>query len=53
MASPEHMLCYGKRLLARRIGVNEVHPRHPCIMPHAFGTAIVDRYSAGLAPLLQ
>jgi 4-hydroxy-tetrahydrodipicolinate synthase len=53
MASPEHMLCYGKRLFARRIGVNEVHPRHPCIMPHEFGTAIVDRYSAGLAPLLQ
>jgi 2-keto-3-deoxy-L-arabinonate dehydratase len=51
MASPEHMLCYGKRLYARRIGVEEVHPRHPCIMPHAFGTATVERYAADL-PLL-
>jgi dihydrodipicolinate synthase/N-acetylneuraminate lyase len=53
MASPEHMLCYGKRLHARRIGVEEVHPRHPCVMPHEFGTAIVQRYSADLPPLLN
>jgi 4-hydroxy-tetrahydrodipicolinate synthase len=53
MASPEHMLCYGKRLYARRIGVNEVHPRHPCIMPQAFGQAIVERYSADLPHLLS
>jgi 2-keto-3-deoxy-L-arabinonate dehydratase len=52
MASPEHMLCYGKRLYARRIGVDQVHPRHPCILPHEFGTAIVERYSADLPPLL-
>ena len=37
LASPEHMLCYGKRMLARRIGLNEVHPRHPCILPTSFG----------------
>ena len=53
MASPEHMLCYGKRLYARRIGVPEVHPRHPCIMPHEFGMSIVERYSADLPPLLN
>lgn len=53
MASPEHMLCYGKRLYARRIGVEEVHPRHPCIMPHEFGTAIVERYSSALPQLLD
>ena len=53
MASPEHMLCYGKRLYARRIGVEEVHPRHPCVMPNEFGTAIVQRYSADLPPLLN
>lgn len=52
MASPEHMLCYGKRLYARRIGLEEVHPRHPCILPNAFGEAIVDRYSADLPRLL-
>jgi len=53
MASPEHMLCYGKRLYAKRIGVEEVHPRHPCIAPHEFGTAIVERYSADLPRLLD
>ena len=53
MASPEHMLCYGKRLYAKRIGIEEVHPRHPCIMPHPFGQAIVERYAAGLPPLLR
>ena len=52
MASPEHMLCYGKRLYARRIGLEEVHPRHPAIMPHPFGESIVERYSAILPPLL-
>lgn len=52
MASPEHMLCYGKRLYGRRIGVRDVHPRHPCVMPNEFGTAIVERYSADLPPLL-
>jgi 2-keto-3-deoxy-L-arabinonate dehydratase len=53
MASPEHMLCYGKRLYARRIGVEEVHPRHPCVLPNAFGTSIVERYSADLPLLLS
>jgi dihydrodipicolinate synthase/N-acetylneuraminate lyase len=53
MASPEHMLCYGKRIYARRIGVDEVHPRHPCVMPHEFGMSIVERYSADLPPLLS
>lgn len=48
MASPEHMLCYGKRLFAKRIGIDTVHPRHPCILPNAFGEDIVARYSADL-----
>ena len=51
MASPEHMLCYGKRLWARRLGLPEVHPRHPCVMPNDFGTAVVERYAAGLPAL--
>jgi 2-keto-3-deoxy-L-arabinonate dehydratase len=51
MASPEHMLCYGKRLFARRLGLTEVHPRHPCVLPTAFGTDIVERYSRHL-PML-
>lgn len=48
MASPEHMLCYGKRLFAQRIGLEEVHPRHPCILPAAFGSQTVHHYSAAL-----
>ncbi len=51
MASPEHMLCYGKRLFARRIGLPEVHPRHPCILPSAFGLDVIERYSASLPSL--
>lgn len=51
MASPEHMLCYGKRLFARRIGIGEVHPRSPSIPPSPFGLEVVDRYSAGLPPI--
>lgn len=53
MASPEHMLCYGKRLFARRIGLPEVHPRHPCILPSAFGLEVIDRYSATLPDLFH
>jgi 4-hydroxy-tetrahydrodipicolinate synthase len=53
MASPEHMLCYGKRLFAQRMGVEAVHPRHPAILPHPFGTAVVERYAAALPPLLH
>lgn len=52
MASPEHMLCYGKRLFASRIGLDEVHPRQPCVRPSAFGEDIVRRYGAALPPLL-
>ena len=51
MASPEHMLCYGKRLFARRVGIGEVHPRHPCILPSAFGLEVVSRYAACLPPM--
>src|SRR5690606_33499459 len=49
MASPEHMLCYGKRLFARRIGLQTVHPRHPCVLPEPFGEDIVRRYAACLS----
>ncbi|MBA3507907.1 MAG: dihydrodipicolinate synthase family protein [Betaproteobacteria bacterium] len=50
MASPEHMLCYGKRLFARRMGIDEIWPRHPCVLPDAFGTAVVARYATDLCP---
>ncbi len=51
MASPEHMLCYGKRLFARRIGLAQVHPRHPGVLPSEFGLDVIERYSAGLPAL--
>jgi 4-hydroxy-tetrahydrodipicolinate synthase len=53
MASPEHMLCYGKRLFASRIGITDVHPRHPCVMPTPFGEETVRRYAANLPALLS
>jgi 2-keto-3-deoxy-L-arabinonate dehydratase len=49
--SPEHMLCYGKRFMARRLGLEAVHPRSPCILPTPFGTKVVDHYGADLADL--
>jgi len=51
MANPEHMLCYGRRLFAKRAGIAAVHPRHPCVAPNEFGTQILERLSASLAPL--
>ena len=51
MANPEHMLCYGRRLLARRAGIGTVHPRHPCVEPQPFGEQLLQRLSAELAPL--
>jgi 4-hydroxy-tetrahydrodipicolinate synthase len=53
MASPEHMLCYGKRLFASRAGIAAVHPRHPCAMPEAFGTDIAARLAAWLPELAR
>jgi 4-hydroxy-tetrahydrodipicolinate synthase len=50
-ASVEQYLCYGKRLVARRLGLAEVHPRAPSIRPSAFGEAVALRYAAGLGPL--
>ena len=51
MASPEHMLCYGKRMFAQRIGLQEVHPRHPCVMPSDFGMDVIRRYGTMLPEL--
>ena len=50
-ASVEQYLCYGKRLVARRLGLAVVHARAPAIQPTAFGAAVVERYAAGLGPL--
>jgi 4-hydroxy-tetrahydrodipicolinate synthase len=46
-----HLLCYGKRLFASRIGIAEVHARAPELQPTAFGLAEVHRMSQGWGPL--
>jgi len=50
-ASVEQYLCYGKRLVAHRLGLGEVHPRAPAIRPTGFGVGVLERYAAGLGPL--
>jgi len=49
--SPEHMLCYGKRFMAKRLALPEIHPRSPYIPPTPFGTMVVGRLAASLSPL--
>jgi 2-keto-3-deoxy-L-arabinonate dehydratase len=51
MASVENFLCYGKRLLARRLGLGPVHSRAPSLQPTPFGLACLERYAAHLGPL--
>lgn len=46
--SVEQYLCYGKRLVAKRLGLQEVHARMPSVQPTDFGQGIVDRYAASL-----
>jgi len=48
MASPEHMLCYGRHLFASRASIAPVHPRHPCVLPDAFGLAMLEHLAADL-----
>jgi len=48
MQSIDQIVCYGKRLLARRIGLDEVHDRGPAQAPNAFGLACLERHAARL-----
>lgn len=50
MQSMEQFLCYGKRLIARRLGLGEVHDRAPAQAPTAFGLACLERHAARLGP---
>jgi 4-hydroxy-tetrahydrodipicolinate synthase len=49
--SPEHMLCYGKRFMAGRLGITAVNPRWPAIMPTSFGTRVAEHYGSVLGAL--
>ncbi len=51
MQSIEHLLCYGKRVAARRLGIAEVHVRTPSLRPTEFGLACAERHAAALGPL--
>ena len=50
MQSMDQFLCYGKRLIARRLGLGEVHDRAPAQAPTAFGLACLERHAARLGP---
>lgn len=45
------MLCYGKRLMARRLGLSTVHSRGPDLGPTPFGLAEIERFFDQLGPL--
>ena len=53
MQSIPHLLCYGKRLTAARLGFNpeDIHDRAPALRPTEFGLACVQRYAEALGPL--
>ena len=48
MQSVDQIVCYGKRLLARRIGLSEVFDRAPAQVPTPFGLACLGRHAARL-----
>jgi 4-hydroxy-tetrahydrodipicolinate synthase len=48
MQSMDQFLCYGKRLLATRIGLDEVCDRAPAQGPTPFGLACLERHAARL-----
>lgn len=51
MTGIDHLLCYGKRLAAKRIGLKEVHDRGPAEAPHPFGLQVLEAWSRDLGPL--
>ena len=51
MLSIDHLLCYGKRLTARRLGLGEVYDRAPADAPTAYGLETLERWSRQLGPM--
>ena len=51
MISLEHLMCYGKRLTARRIGLKQVYDRTPAQAPTAFGLEVLQHWSRDLGTL--
>jgi 4-hydroxy-tetrahydrodipicolinate synthase len=50
MLSIDHLLCYGKRLAARRLGLATVHDRGPAQQTSAFGLEVMENWSRDLGP---
>jgi 4-hydroxy-tetrahydrodipicolinate synthase len=51
MQSIEHLVCYGKRIAALRLGLEAVRDRPPALAAESFGLDCVRRYAAQLGPL--
>ena len=51
MSSIDTFVCYGKRIVARRLGIGEVFDRAPCQRPTAFGLQTAERLSQALGTL--
>ena len=51
MQSLDTILCYGKRLAARRLGLGAVHDRAPAIRPTPLGLANLERHARRLGCL--
>lgn len=51
MSSIDTFVCYGKRIVARRLGLGEVFDRAPAQRPTPFGLRMAERLSAALPPL--
>nr|NIS40898.1 dihydrodipicolinate synthase family protein [Desulfuromonadales bacterium] len=45
MLGIEHFICYGKRLAARRLGIDKVHDRTPAQPPTDIGLEALGRWS--------
>ena len=48
MQSLDTLLCYGKRLAARRLGLGSVHDRSPALRPAPLGIENLERHAARL-----
>ena len=51
MQSLDTLLCYGKRLAARRLGLATVHDRGPALRPTPLGLVNLERHAARLRAL--
>ena len=51
MQSIEHLICYGKRIAAHRLGIDTVYDRSPGLSPRQFGIDCALRYAEEIGSL--